>query len=84
VLAEVGCAVVHADQQIATVDAVLTPEVASKLVQLLEAKPKRETYETRALTSLKETHATQPASPLEAMPEKPVRGKGKKKGAAHG
>jgi hypothetical protein len=66
-----------------TVDSQLTPEVSSKLVQLLEAKPKLESYETKALISLKATAATQPAS-SEPTPEKPARGKGKKKGAAHG
>ena len=77
-----------------TVESLLTPEVTNKLVQLLEAKPRRETYEERALVSLlllKATAATQPAQPdmavvakviAEAFPKK-RRGK-KSKGVANG
>jgi hypothetical protein len=67
---------------VTTVDSLLTPEVTAKIVQLLEAKPKRESYEERALISLKATAATQPATSPEPTHEKPVRGKGKKARAA--
>jgi hypothetical protein len=76
-----------------TVESVMTPEVTTKLVQLLEAKSKLESYETRALLSLKATAATQappeqksgPDTTLLAnlFPMPPTRGKGKKKGAAN-
>lgn len=71
-----------------TVDSTLAPEVTSKLITLLEAKAKRETYEERALLALKAT-AAPPVKSLDTtlladvFPMPPKRGKKSKKAASN-
>jgi hypothetical protein len=68
----------------ALVESVMTPEVCNKLVVLLEGKPKRETYEERALIFLKGIAAQQPLNPVRTPGAEPPKRRKKSKAAANG